>query len=443
MAHAERRKTPMHRRYDKYFICILCAFLVLCPSSSPKDSTVLSRNEEMRNLCWQTWGSDGESERSDFVQEGVGDVEKHLASLLTQEDPPIEALLAYLVPAPCEFEEGRWMLDVLLNLGLAKHLFPNDPNASVSLDQYNFHRLDIDLDRDTRHEIVLYGGGQNDTLFAGVLKWEDTQWQVVWFERFKTRYNGTIRVHADDLTGDGNIELLVETIAHPYSGTGMLGQVWEVHLLQCEHLRCRTIWEYPLARIDEHGLSYTRLSSEYRFRESHSSSKADIEVTQYGIMADWDYVDVYRSVRFVAANTMTVTQRLYSWDGDEYTQTMETILADSALIDINPTTTTLAIDGFTGYAVYNWLPDDEMKLTLSIYSLDSYPWYPTQIFTASVTGDPNTGIFLRDTNADEQLDLIVCQTTFVLDAFLDDRDDWPLTQTCTIHEWDAARLLFR
>jgi photosystem II stability/assembly factor-like uncharacterized protein len=171
---------------------------------------------------------------------------EYLTPLLTQRDPSLEALLLQLLPSPCGIEERQWMEVVLYNLGWNGVAWSKPPLEPKSLETWDIQRLDVDLDQDGENEILLYGGGELYELFAGVLDWDGRQWQTAWFERTGTFYSGNVRVDVRNVGGKPLLQ--VETLNHPYKGTGMLGQSWEWAWVQCDHLDCRVIWrDYPAA----------------------------------------------------------------------------------------------------------------------------------------------------------------------------------------------------
>ncbi len=197
---------------------------------------------------------------------------EHLTPLLTQPDPPLEALLLQLLPGPCGIEESQWMDVVLYNLGWNGVAWSDPPLEPKSLEMLDIQHLDVDLDQDGENEILLYGGGESCELFAGVLDWDGRQWQTAWFERTGTSDSGNIRV--DVKTVGGKPLLQVETLYHPYKGTGELGQSWEWVWVQCEHLNCHVIWrDYPATmnrfchycnHYDYSGISYRLIDESHK-----------------------------------------------------------------------------------------------------------------------------------------------------------------------------------
>jgi len=409
-------------------ILTACLFQQLASTTvtTLQPSTTLSDNYSVQDLCWFTI-----AKGSDVIDEDV--ISARLASSLAKANPSTEALLAVLVPAPCSYEEGNWMLNLLLNLGLDSTETP-----IFDLTDYNLQMFKVDIDQDNDKEVVLFGGGQINSVFAGVLDWDGTQWHVAWFNRVETRYSGKIRVQANDFDSDTKTELLVETLTHPCSGSGVLCQLWEVNLLRCEHLHCTSIWTYPLVENNQFVWDYERINSEYHFLESDDLLKADIEVLQYGITIDRELDEETLIPTLLAISVLTTTHTIYEWNGEKYVQTMPTILKPGYILSERPVTETVDFDndGTLERVVYNWTSADEQ--TLSIYHRSEEEWHLTQVFSAPVTGSPDTGVFLDDFDGDELVDIFVCQTTFTRTVTWDSNSEWPsIRPSCTIYEWSS------
>ncbi|MCD4739374.1 MAG: VCBS repeat-containing protein [Anaerolineae bacterium] len=347
--------------------------------------------------------------------------------------------MAILVPAPCSYEERHWMYELLVNLGHGSTETP-----IFDLTNYNFQKLEVDVDQDNEREIVLFGGGQINSVFAGVLDWDGIRWRVAWFDRLETRYSGKIRVQVDDFDGDAQTELLVETLTHPCSGSGVLCQLWEVSLLKCERLHCSLIWTYPLAENNQFMGDYERINNEYCFLKSDDLLKADIEVLQHGITFDRERDEETRTLTLPTISVLTTTRTIFEWHGAEYVQTMSIILKPEYMLNNKPVTETVDFDsdGTLERVVYDWTSADEQ--TLSIYQRSEEEWHLTQVFSASVTGSPDTGVFLDDFDGDELVDIVVCQPIFARTVSWDNSSEWPSVRpSCTVYEWSSNTRIFQ
>ena len=412
---------------------ILTACLFHQPTSTTlQPNTVPPVNYSMQDLCWSTVAKE-----SSIIDEDI--ISARLASSLAKVNPSTEVLLAILVPAPCSYEERQWMYELLVNLG-----HDSIETPIFDLTDYNFQRLEVDVDQDNESEVVLFGGGQINSVFAGVLDWDGTQWRGAWFDRTETRYSGKIRVQVDDFNSDAQAELLVETLTHPCSGSGVLCQLWEVSLLRCEQLYCTSLWTYPLAENNQFMWDYERINNEYYFLESGGLLKADIEVLQHGITFDRELDKETRTPLLLTISVLTTTRTIYEWNGEEYVQATSTILKPEYMLSTKPVTETIDFDndGTLERVAYDWTSADGQ--TLSIYHRSEAEWHLTQVFSAPVTGSPDTGVFFDDFDGDDLVDIVVCQTTFARTIVWDNSSEWPsIRPSCTVYEWSSNTKSFQ
>jgi hypothetical protein len=339
----------------------------------------------------------------------------------------------YLLPAPCTYEENNLFYNILWGLTY------DDTNYVYRfLDNHHVKRSEIDVDQDGKDEIIVSGGGASSSLFAGVLDWDSSRWQVAWFDRVDTRYSGRTRVRVEDFDNDGRSNVVLEYLTHPCSGSGVLCQSWDITLLQCEHLSCKPIWMHSVASVDKGMTTDTRISSEYRFLDQPHLSKADIEVIQHGIEFRWEFGASMAVLDLHSIDVLTTTRTVYYWDGHEYTPKTSMMISGQHPLRTNPVTTTVDFDGDgrAEYAVYDWAYSG--KQTLSIYR-DTVTQRPIQVFTATITGSPETGIFVREENDQRLPEIILCQTSFKLEAFWSEQAKWPSMQpVCVTYEWNSS-----
>jgi photosystem II stability/assembly factor-like uncharacterized protein len=377
-----------------------------------------------------------------------------LTPYLTQHDPPLEILLLRLVPTPCGYEEYDWMLSSLRNLGWlgddqwGDPLLPSDAGYQDLASK--FQRIDADVDNDGVDEIVLYGGGAACDLLAGVMDWDGTQWQAAWYQHTGTRYNGNIRVYLEDLNGDGQPELFVETLNHPVSGTGFLSIGWDLTIVECEHLHCAPVWSETVGSIarawnSELNNWYTWSGSDYRFVAQGEGVWPGIEVQEYGVRFDRTPTGE-PPTSTLEMRVLTATQTTFHWDGGQYTPTVESILEPGYTLDVRPVTETVDLDGdgTVGRFVQRWVPNaDGLWQRLAIYTRDAQgKWQSTRVFTAGFTGIPSTGISLEDVDGDDAVEIVQCTVSFHLQLELW-VDEWPSTQPhCIVYHWDPVTRTF-
>jgi hypothetical protein len=271
----------------------------------------------------------------------------HLTSYLAQRDPPLEILLARLFPGPCSLEEHSWMINALYNLGWDGTTWGERPVTPEGFSV--IQRLDADLDQDGIDEIVLYsefGGlvGKWSQVFAAVLDWDGMYWQVAWFNRVPTHYNGGVQVRLDDIDADGQPELWVDFLAYG-TGTGYLSQDWDLSILRCNHLHCSPVWTEGLGYIERWGgaggLGYSWSGSDYRLLDLEQGAQSGLELQQYGLTFQQTSINSGT----LTVDVMPISQTVYFWDGAQYTPTLQTELEPGYTLDTRPLTETLDLDG--------------------------------------------------------------------------------------------------
>ena len=107
------------------------------------------------------------------------------------------------------------------------------------------------------------------------------------------------------------------------------------------------------------------------------------------------------------------------------------------MLDTHPLTETLDLDGDGDLeqTVYRWVPNyDGLWQTLTLYDRDTQgAWQPTQVFTAAITGSPSAGLFMQDVDDDGRIEIIECETSFLLTHDLTEAQEWPSMQPdCTV-----------
>lgn len=417
----------------KPFLCISAAISILviasCASSSnsagEKTKITPTAISSFQDLCLSedVWGS---------TDVDIHYIEARLSSQIGMRHPSTEWLLLYLLPTPCTYEENALLYNILMGF-----TYGDTSYVSRTLDDHYVKKLEADVDQDGEDEIIVWGGGASSSLFAGILDWDGNRWRVAWFDRVDTRYSGRTRVRVEDFDNDGQSNVVLEYLTHPCSGTGVLCQSWDITLLQCEHLSCTPIWTHPVASVDKFMMDYTRISSEYRFLDQHHLSKADIEIIQHGIEFRWDFGADMSMCDLGSIDVLTTTRTIYQWNGHEYALNTSTVISGERPLSINPVTTTVDFDGDgrAEYAVYDWAYSG--KQTLSIYR-NTVAQQPVQVFTATITGSPETGIFIREVNDHDLPEIVLCQTSFELESFWDARAEWPSMQpVCKTYEWNS------
>jgi hypothetical protein len=303
-----------------------------------------------------------------------------------------------------------------------------------------FQRIDADVDQDGEDEVIILGGGCDVELVAGVLDWDGARWQVAWVQHPLTHYNSDVRARLDDFDADGHVELLVETLRHPSSGSDFLAQQWEAYLVRCTHLECRTIWtqnvEHIVRMFSGSNIYHSQYGSHYRF------TTIDEVTPTITVQTHWlDFRQTPISTDTVASTltVMTSTQITYLWNGAVYTPTRRTALTPTHIVDTRPITTTLPAGA---YAVQGWAANqDGLWQTLSIYDGDARS--PTQVFTAAFTGVPDAGVWLQGIDGDGQLEVKDCDTRFELTFNLRFTEDLSNLPVCTIYRWDPSTRQFR
>jgi hypothetical protein len=330
------------------------------------------------------------------------------------------------------------MRNALYNLGWDGTTWGERPVTPKGLDV--IRRLDADLDQDGLDEIVLYsefGGlvGKWSQVFAAVLDWDGTYWQVAWFKRVDTHYDGGVQVRLDDIDADGQPELWLNFLAYG-TGTGYLSQDWDVSILRCSHLQCLPIWTESLGYIGRWGvaggLDYSWSGSNYRLLDPGQGAQPEIELQQYGLTFQQTRI----SSGTLDAQVLPISQTVYIWDSAQYTPTIQTELEPGYTLDTRPLTETLDLDsdGDLEQAVYRWVTNyDGLWQTLTLYDDAQGTWQPTQVFTAAVTGAPSEGLFMQDLNDDGRIEIIKCETSFLLTLDLTEAQEWPSMQPdCTV-----------
>lgn len=368
----------------------------------------------------------------------------HLNFYWQQKDPPVDALVARLFPSSCACGPTEVAFH---NLGWNGESWDKAPAAA---DKYTYdfmQRMDVDLDQDSTPEVVLYGKSEiSGLLFAGVLDWDGAQWQASWADCKGTFYSGQIRVRVESL--GGRPTLLVEFLRHPYKGSGILSQAWDVAVVQCEHLDCFPLWTETLSRIDhsegvegsqydQYGRSYAWSGSDCRFVGGGEETRPDIEWRRYGLALD----DVWTSPsqHTLDVQVAPVERILLHWDGAQYTPTAQAELRGGYALSTSPVTKTMDLnsDKMPEQLAYHWSTDSQgLWETLAIYPHDGAgAMQPTQVFTVAIAGVPGEGFSLQDTDDDGRMEVMTCETAFTLTASMD--GEWPsMGPVCTVHSWD-------
>jgi photosystem II stability/assembly factor-like uncharacterized protein len=374
----------------------------------------------------------------------------HLSSFLIQKNAPQEALLARLLPSPCYYDYLRFDLH---NLGWTGTTWEDVPASTETVpDSTDLQRLDIDLDQDGIDEVVLYLANGLWDLFIGILDWDGTQWQVSWFQHVKSAYNGHIRPRTTRIGVDGKQELVVGIFRLPLEARPRY--VREETLLQCDHLHCHSIWSKNLTdqysrRTAQDCRETVHSIGTHRFVELEGEIRPAIELQDRG----WTTRELCESA--VPSDTpeiqvSPVIETIYRWNGQVYTQNAQVELKPSYVLNADPVTKTIDLDGdgVLEQVVRRWdiIPDPwtPPEQSLSIYQRNEQgEMEHVQDLTAPFTGSPAEGILLQDTDGDGRTEILYCTTSSLSDFYMDHDDDWPTLEiSCTAYRWNPDERLF-
>ncbi len=344
------------------------------------------------------------------------------SALLQQPNPPLDVLVLVLFPGHCE-SANRYLVDrALYNLGWDGSQLNEPPQERKDL---AVDRLDGDMDGDGEQEAVLYGGNGDDDLFLSVLDRNEQQWQLAWTENQFSWYSGNVRATLLDLNDDGQPELQLDWLTHPSKGTGFLEQVWDSEILSCAPGLCRQIWKAELGHSLRACSGYQgwHAWTEWTGREFHlvpseAGPWLDIQLQQYKAKGSIEQAREAPAPSLEIKLSPSLSQT-YQWTGSVYTLTAEAVLTPERVLEVQPVTETLDLDGDGAMEQAVFRYDQDCDATWHILSLyEAGQAEPIGVFTATVTGAPTPSLSLRDVDLDGMAEVVNCSTAFLPEARL-------------------------